>query len=326
MEDIGQMIAVVNAAGSWRIPYLIFSWSLAAILLVYLGFRISRRRQADRDRQRPIVPRSLSRGFTLIEIAIVAVVIGLVLSMGLSALNPIRQQQKIAETIEKLRRIEDALKVYAIDYGCMPCPADGALASTSVNDHGRSLANGATYDDCVVTAAQTCSVTAADQVVPWINLGLAEELVTDGWGNRIAYHLSATGNPGVEDRRVGWSDETPCADAASLPSYEGGMCRASTTYPTGTFTVEEADGNDITAAGVFVLISFGPDGLGARAAITGTQRSAATGTQAGNTDGTSPFVQDDRIDVAGTSYFDDIVRWSTAPVFIQGCGSSVCGN
>jgi hypothetical protein len=29
---------------------------------------------------------------------------------------------------------------------------------------------------------------------------------------------------------------------------------------------------------------------------------------------------------ATTGYFDDIVRFKTAPVIIQGCGSNACGN
>ena len=63
----------------------------------------------------------LAVGFTLIEMSIVLVVIGLVLSGGIAAVTPIVQNTKVAETNQKLDRIEQALILHVIRNGCLPC-------------------------------------------------------------------------------------------------------------------------------------------------------------------------------------------------------------
>ena len=67
---------------------------------------------------------SAERGFTLIEMAIVMVVIGLLLSGGILALAPVVQNSKTTDTNSRLDRVEQALLVYVIQNGCLPCPAD----------------------------------------------------------------------------------------------------------------------------------------------------------------------------------------------------------
>lgn len=257
----------------------------------------------------------LARGFTLIEMAIVMVIIGLLLSGGLVAVAPVLQNSKIAETNQRLDRIEQALILHVIRNGCLPCPADPTLASTN-SSAGRANDNG-TYYPPVSGTASACAATSCQNtlgVVPWINLGLSEADVSDGFGARIGYSVAV----GVE--------------------LANGMVRTPpATYPAPTTGVridnysgvEQTGGTDPTRA-AYALVSYGPDRFDAYLAVTGTR--ITTGPNSGSTnqiengDTDRVFVQDDFHAQTGSTYFDDIVRWRTAPMIIQLCGTNACGN
>lgn len=252
---------------------------------------------------------TLARGFTLIEMAIVMVVIGLVLSGGLVAVAPVLQSSKISQTHQRLDRVEQALILHVIRYGCLPCPADPGLASTSSNA-GVANSGGAYYK----TGCSSGSCQQVQGIVPWVNLGIAENDMTDGFGARIDYAL---------------------ADGLQLTN---GMVRtAPSTYPvpTGPLTVEnyalvEQTGGTAATRAAYVLVSHGSDRFDAYIAQTGTRittgPNSTSTTQLENGDGNATFVQDDFHNVSGSSYFDDIVRWRTAPMIIQLCGTNACGN
>ncbi len=131
------------------------------------------------------------RGFTLIEISIVLVVIGLLLSGGLLALGPVLDNAKRTETKNQIAKTEDALLLWAIQTGgCLPCPADGTL---SAGNQGYGL-TGASVPQTGISCpaiASTCTIQPAAinhagavntnyaGVVPWRTLGLSEADVTD---------------------------------------------------------------------------------------------------------------------------------------------------
>jgi prepilin-type N-terminal cleavage/methylation domain-containing protein len=250
----------------------------------------------------------LARGFTLIEMAIVLVVIGLVLSGGLVAVAPVLQNSKFADTNAKLDRIEQALVLHTIRYGCLPCPADGNLASANANA-GRGNA-GAYY----VSGCQAAACTNAQGVVPWINLGLSENDAVDGYGGRIDYALTPT-----------------------LQNISGLVRTPPSTYPAGALRVDNRAGFEQTGGAgnraAYVLVSHGPNRSTAFLS-TGFQIGNSAGSAAElanstiNTTGPNAAVQDQPFTPAGagTNYYDDIVRFRTAPLLIQLCGSNACGN
>jgi len=264
---------------------------------------------------------SYTQGFTLIEMAIVMVVIGLLLSGGILALAPVIQSSKTSDTNSRLDRVEQALLVYVIQNGCLPCPANPATAST-VATAGQAVIGGvANPTPCTVGPAIVCDFRAGATVpgvVPWITLGLSEADATDGFGNRIAYTISN----GLQV--TNGMERTPPA-----------------TYPSGTITVynyavTEPSTAQQTPAAAYVLVSYGPDASFGHAAGTGALQAAKYGQTAGDTSpegtnatgggGNNLFVQDTLYGVGGAGYFDDIVRWRTAPNIIQSCGSNACGN
>tara|TARA_R110000868_G_scaffold26661_14_gene102448 strand:- start:3405 stop:4196 length:792 start_codon:yes stop_codon:yes gene_type:complete len=256
------------------------------------------------------------RGFTLIEVAILLVVIGLIAAGGLAIINPLLDSGRASTTLKRMALVEKALQSYIQQFGCLPCPANGALASTAAGNFGRSLDSaGLVAGNCT---ANSCVTGTLSYVVPWITLGLSEEQATDGWNSRIRYFVGAG---------------TPCNAAAGLQDTNG-MTRCTTTsYPAGNVTITDNDGVfAATTNAAYVIVSSGPDQSRALKYRTGTltgDRYAQTGGGLGqeeNFDDDATYSYGDFISVNGTTHFDDIVRYKSAPVMIQQCGPGACGN
>lgn len=241
-------------------------------------------------------------GFSLIEIAIVLVVIGILLSGGLLAVSPIVQQGKVTETKARIARVETAIQAYVIANGCLPCPAAGNSNSATNANAGLAEAGGPNPDPC----DGGCDLTQG--VVPWRNLGLSEADIIDAYGNRLSYAATSA----------------RCATSS-------GMLRVGSSYPDGDIRVNNAAGA-VTLVAAYVILSHGPDGADAFAGETGTTRADSRGsaTQDENVDveaaGAVVFNQLPNNTIDGADYFDDIVEFRTAPIIIQGCGAGSCGN
>jgi prepilin-type N-terminal cleavage/methylation domain-containing protein len=248
------------------------------------------------------VTRAWGRGFSLIEVAIVLVVAGLVISGGLVALSPLLQSSKTSQTNQLMDRIEQSLVLYVIQNGCLPCPAVPANLTGIAEKNG-----GGSYTGC------TGSCSATYGIVPWNTLGLSKDEVTDPFGSFIDY-----------------------VPSSSLVSSNSMLRILPATYPTASLSVADASGTSQTSAAAYILISHGPDGSYGYTPSKGTQRpdpnsstlqSCNQSGQSGCAHGTNYIQADPQTTAAGaTSYFDDIVRFRTAPVIIQTCGSNACGN
>jgi prepilin-type N-terminal cleavage/methylation domain-containing protein len=112
-------------------------------------------------------------GFTLVELAIVLVIVAL-LASGL--LVGIAAQRNAAENIDAQRQLEnirETLTGFALTHGRLPCPALPNLASSDAS-----------------VGVENCA--QPHGVLPWVTLGLPE---VDPWGRRFTYyaHGSFTG-------------------------------------------------------------------------------------------------------------------------------------
>jgi prepilin-type N-terminal cleavage/methylation domain-containing protein len=260
------------------------------------------------------------RGFTLIEMAIVLVMIGLLISGGLTVAASFASRSKIAETNEKLDKIQKAITLYAIrtsgpgnTNSCIPCPASGSLISGSGDDGYANTDLGFEYLNTPADAGHPpCAATAAvcvsaSGVVPWKDLGLQEQDGLDAWGKRIRYVVSANMH------------------------RNGDMVRTSP-YPQGALTVNVAGtANATTTEAAYVLVSTGPDMAMALSPFSATptgNRYSQSGNdgQFENSDNDTTFA-DGLLDASnGNTHFDDIVRWMSAPMIIANCGANACGN
>lgn len=120
------------------------------------------------------------RGFTLIELAIVLAILGLLLGGGSMLLQPLLDRNRRTDTIEKLKVIEDALVVYVSSNSVLPCPSVPTLGSGASNGVASIPGSGA------------CGSFRTSGGVPWLTLGLTERDVLDGWGRRISYAVTSS--------------------------------------------------------------------------------------------------------------------------------------
>lgn len=105
-----------------------------------------------------------SKGFSLVEMAIVLSIVGLLLAGLLPTLSGQIEVQRRNETAKQLNEIRDALFGYAVINGKLPCPT--YTANPSDANYG--------------VAPATCTVApTAEGYLPWKTLGITE---MDPWG------------------------------------------------------------------------------------------------------------------------------------------------
>lgn len=219
-----------------------------------------------------------ARGFTLIEIAIVLVIVGLLLGGLLMPLAAQVDTRRVAETDAALEEIRDAIYGFAIANGRMPCPADPSVASSTAGagDERTPPCNGA----------------SARGVVPWQTLGISE---TDAWGRRYTYRVTQTFADASPSSALG------CATVGSAASFA--LCS------TGNITV--TNGAASIASNIpAIVVSHGKNGLGAWLS-DGTQLAGPSSTdEIENTDNDATFVSRTHSAAGSTSgEFDDLVAW-----------------
>ena len=163
--------------------------------------------------------RAAQGGFTLFELAMVLLILGLLTTMLLGASRGLINAARHRDVQSKLAVIDSAMLAFVAANGRLPCPADGSLASGAVNAgvevRATSTAGGLGIGDC--------GTTVADQeiygVVPWVALGISEAEVIDPWLGRFTYRVAsftnAAGNPNLSLTRNNAMNMTNC-DPAGL--------------------------------------------------------------------------------------------------------------
>ncbi len=118
-------------------------------------------------------------GFTLVEMAIVLVILGFVLSALLLPLQAQREQMFQAQTDATLQNAKRALLGFAQSRGRLPCPAIPAS-----NGMEQPLGGGACTQGVGFLPAATLGIQPTD----------AQGFALDGWNNRIRYAVTLNDN------------------------------------------------------------------------------------------------------------------------------------
>jgi prepilin-type N-terminal cleavage/methylation domain-containing protein len=132
------------------------------------------------------------RGFSLLELSIVILIISLIVGAGMTmATGALKAADRIS-TQEKLNSIKLALDSHAKTYGYLPCPADRALTPSAAN-FGVENRNNYTPPSNSCTAAAPGIVASGSAMiggVPVRSLGLPDGYSVDAWGNKLTYAVT----------------------------------------------------------------------------------------------------------------------------------------
>lgn len=238
---------------------------------------------------------NLQLGFTLAEIAIVIFLVGIMASVGLTAINSQLARASISATQKKQEIIKDSLIAYLTKNKRLPCPAIGITGNES-----RVMAN----------APANC--TGYFGILPYATLGLSKSTALDGWENVFSYAVTPQWT-------LTYSTAAPIAGGTSSNIW----ANAFNAGASGTITSKDrspatnATPTTLSSNAVVFIVSHGVNGLGAFTA-KGTQNiSPAAGTdELLNVPNTTTwaipanFYQREYtdIDVATYGAFDDITQ------------------
>jgi len=232
-------------------------------------------------RDAPRVASAPAGGFSLIELAVVLVIVGLLATGGLAAVTEALEQRQRREQARQMEAVRAALYGFALRHGRLPC-ADRDEPPDGVEDF----------------AGPGCAPGADAGALPWATLGVARR---DAWGQPLYYSVTARPRGGI-------------ADYADAPAQ--GVDASFALKARANRRITDGAGETIAQGVPAVVVSFGPQGERVWTAA-GIQCPGADGPALGfsaaetaNCDGDQAFVdagyrhRDDR---AGR--FDDHVTW-----------------
>ena len=227
---------------------------------------------------------SQKNGFTLVEMAIVLALIGLILGTGLTLLSAQQDQRRVEDTKARLEDAREALIGYALTSTAtdsrpyLPCP-DRTTGSAGLN-----LPNDGVED----RTAGACDVPEGN--LPWVTLGMTPP--TDAWSNRLRYRVA--------------------------PLFSNSSTGMQLTSIGDIFVRDDASVNIIATNVPAIILSHGKNGLGAINAAGNANPAppAASPDELANSDNTANFVSHSPTPAGAVSQsgaavgeFDDQLTW-----------------
>lgn len=134
-----------------------------------------------------------SQGFTLAEMAIVVLLVGILLTFGVGLVQSQMENSAITVTKKRQDAIRDALVGYLGKYHRLPCPESALAPPPAPNvsfDGIEDRAGGTAGTPPVPNPATQCVSTFG--TLPFVTLGLSREMALDGWNNFFTYQVSNT--------------------------------------------------------------------------------------------------------------------------------------
>jgi len=227
-------------------------------------------------------------GFTLVEMAIVILIASIMITGVISIASTQIEKSRYESTLQKQIALKKSILTFLSRNRRLPCPAVATLAQGAAN-YG---VEAATPGTCLATTQFIAGAARnARGVIPWISLGIEDEMALDGYGRRFTYQvlLSQT--------------------AANAASGVGLLGNINIFDSTGGVLINPLD------PAAAVILSHGNDGYGAYLPQTGTRMALGLAGYVNtneNTDNDFDFVikeySDDQIGNPGLLY-DDIILW-----------------
>nr|MDP2192274.1 type II secretion system protein [Rhodoferax sp.] len=257
------------------------------------------------------------RGFSLVEIALVLVIMGLILGVIINALGPQLDNRNVNETQQRIKQASDAVLAFAMVNRRIPCPA--TLASNGLE----------VMTVLVATEQRGRCANPNDGYLPARTLGLGEQSVggemQDAWAFGLRYgvsHLTTSNSEPINaNNPINCPAANPCyfltmANGIKNNFYQG--TAQVTPPPAGELRVcASSSGISATncgavAANTLVSASFVVWSMGRNGTLSSGVDEAA------NLNGDVVYVSHPRTEVGGTNgAFDDLFQWQTTETIVS---------
>lgn len=245
-------------------------------------------------------------GFTLLELSVVLAIISVIVVAGLSMGNSLLTGTTQMAARNRLAVVKAALDEYARENGHLPCPAflnkTPSDAGYAVEARDKSNPPGPPYVNCDSGLAHPTGVYIGG--LPSRNLGLPDQYAADPWNNKLTYAVS--------DNMVG--DRSNYARNDGHITVQSGVPGGATYTISTKYNSVSGEYNTVDPGATYVVISHGPNGMGATPVATGLADSCGGGVDHANCDNNSIFYDMNYVDsgtTSGTRGFDDIVVWGS---------------
>lgn len=249
--------------------------------------------------------RKKRQGFTLVEMSIVLIVIGLVILTVFPAMKAVRDGQQRAATASNLQTLMRATAAFIQASGCLPCPTPASTVGA-----GFGFVRGE-------SGAATCGVcNAPEGIPPFASLGLPAASAKDGWSRWITMRIDKSlANP------------LACGSSCTLTK----LCQQAALSTTSRVFVSTPGGPQNQTAAV-IFMSHGPDGFGAfqTFSISGMGSDdhvyngpASAVLELENADGDASFT-DAPITSNPTDPFDDVMTYMDLNALVAFLGQGAC--
>ncbi len=171
-------------------------------------------------------------GFTLLELSVVLIIIGVVTSIGVSSGITALESAKRAQTTSKLNVIESALQIFRVQNNRLPCPSNILLQRGRTGYGAETGIPGSCAGSNYGTTGEV-----VEGGVPTQALNIPDDFAFDGWGRKIGY--------AVDSRAT----NIEAFNAIAIPESCG-------------ISVNDASGSARTSSAIYALISYGSNGHG----------------------------------------------------------------
>ena len=262
-----------------------------------------------------------SKGFSLVELAVVMTIVALLLGGLIYTLSAQTEQRNFEETRRRLDQARELILAFAIVNGRLPCPARSAATAAPVTVAG----------DEVVTTATGCIGDAVTDYYGGINAGVTLGLLparsigfpqvdpagfaVDAWGNRIRYAVANLTTPAGPCPTPHFVNSTNLkANGISCQPNDLLICKSSTGI-SGFNCGGAANQIMTTSLVVAIVYSTGKNFASAQDAATATALGRTD--EAANLNGDRIFVYHapTTSDAASGGEFDDQFLWITTGEF-----------
>jgi prepilin-type N-terminal cleavage/methylation domain-containing protein len=241
-----------------------------------------------------------SRGFSLIELSVVILVVSVLAAGFLSVLIGASSNDRARINSNNIERIYSALKIYVATNKVLPCPAP--ITDLKLTDASYGTASATSGCASVNGGGYYVSGNLVYGMVPVKTLGLASEFAQDSYGNKFAY---------IVDKNF-----TIASDPNPFSSDSGSLVIENNT--SSGVVVKEANA-------IFAIIGYGANQSGAFPANSATQIAVSSDTDEVN-NGVASFDANLIYSSSNSNIFDDTVFYKNKDSFLTDARANFLAN